>query len=163
MERSTSSTTILSRVLRAGDPPVAASICAACGTPGIKVGTRATRLGTIQKYYCKKCRRNFGASPMPRRRYSPAAILNAVTSYNLGRTIEQTRIHVSRLARGAVPASTLHAWIGQFASICTFARLRKRFSISPDTVLRTRTFEHKQEYKFAFHRLKPRWTLKTGH
>jgi len=53
-----------------------------------------------------------------------------------------------------VPTSTLHAWVGQFASVCTFTRLRKRFSLSPDEAIQSKTFDHKQEYKFAFHRLK---------
>src|SRR5712691_11077888 len=115
-----SSTTILDRVLRAGDAPVAASICATCGTIGLKAGSRNTRQGKIQKFYCRQCRRHFSAAPMPRRHYSPTAILTAVTSYNLGRTLEDTRTAVARRARVKVPPSTLHAWLGQFASVCTF-------------------------------------------
>jgi hypothetical protein len=53
-----------------------------------------------------------------------------------------------------VPTTTIHSWISQFASVCTFTRLRKKFSQSPDEVLQSRTFSHKQAYKFAFHRLK---------
>jgi hypothetical protein len=150
----TPSTTILNRVLRSGDPVPPASICPRCGGPGIKAGTRNTRQGRIQKFYCRICRRHFGASPIPRRQYSAAAILGAVTSYNLGRTLEETKAHVARHARVKVPTSTMHAWLVQFASVCTFAKLRKKFSLSPDEVIRSKIFDHKQEYKFAFHRLK---------
>jgi hypothetical protein len=146
--------TILKRVLRAGDPVAPASICPRCDGPGIKAGTRNTRQGRIQKFYCRTCRRHFGASPIPRRQYSASTILGAVTSYNLGRTLEETRVHVARHFRARVPHSTLHAWVGQFASVCTFAKLRKKFSLSPDEVIQSKTFNHKQEYKFAFHRLK---------
>jgi hypothetical protein len=148
------SNTILNRVLRTGDPVPPASICPRCGGPGIKAGTRNTRQGRIQKFYCRICRRHFGASPIPRRQYSAAAILGAVTSYNLGRTLENTRAHVAKHARVKVPTSTIHAWIGQFSSVCTFTKLRKKFSLSPDEVIHSKTFDHKQEYKFAFHRLK---------
>jgi hypothetical protein len=148
------STTTLNRVLRSGAAAPAASICIVCGTASLKAGTRKTRQGSIQRFYCRNCGRHFAASPMPRRQYSVAAILGAVTSYNLGRTLEATRAHVARHARVQVPASTLHAWIGQFASICTFTKLRKRFSLSPDEVIQSKTFDHKQAYKFAFHRLK---------
>jgi transposase-like protein len=153
MEQATS-TNILSRVLRAGDTPPAASICAACGTLGLKAGSRNTRLGRIQKFYCRQCRRHFSAAPLPRRQYPPSAILTALTSYHLGRTLADTRADVARRSRVNVPLSTLHAWIGQFAQVCTFTNLRKRYTLEPEEVLYSKTFVHKQEYKFAFHRLK---------
>ncbi len=145
--------TTLNRILKAGDL-TPASTCPRCGTRGIKAGTRNTRQGRIQKFYCRTCRRHFCASPIPRRQYSPTTILGALTAYNLGRTLEETSAHVARQARGRVPSSTIHAWIGQFASVCTFTRLRKRFSLSPDETLHAKTFDHQQEYKFALHRLK---------
>lgn len=148
------STTILNRVLHANERPSSESVCARCGGTGIKVGTRKTRQGKVQKFYCRHCRRHFCASPIPRRQYPPATILGAVTAYNLGRTLEDTRAHVATHSRIKVPLATIHAWIAQFSSICTFIRLRKKFSLSPDDVLQSRTFSHKQEYKFAFHRLK---------
>jgi len=36
----------------------------------------------------------------------------------------------------------------------TFTSLRKRYVQDPNEALHSRTFDHKQEYKFAFHRLK---------
>lgn len=59
---------------------------------------------------------------MPRRRYPPRAILEALIAYHLGHTIEATRAQVLKRTRTRVPASTLHSWIGQFASVCTFSR-----------------------------------------
>jgi len=153
MEPQTPST-ILDKVLHTNDRLSPASFCARCGGAGIKAGTRNTRQGRIQKFYCRKCRRHFCESPIPRRQYPPAAILRAVTAYNLGRTLEDTRAHVARHSRMTVPTTTIHAWVSQFSSVCTFTRLRKKFSLSPDEVLQSRTFSHKQEYKFAFHRLK---------
>lgn len=133
---------------------MAASTCRECGSPATKAGTRNTRHGNIQKFYCRRCNRHFCGSPIPRRQYSAATILGAVTAYNLGHTLEATKVHVARRFRTKVPTTTVHAWIKQFAPICTFTRLRKRFSLSPDEVLQSRTFSHKQEYKFAFHRMK---------
>jgi hypothetical protein len=77
-----------------------------------------------------------------------------VTAYNLGRTLDDTKDYIARRFRTTVPHSTIHSWVTQFASVCTFTRLRKNYSLSPDEVLQSRTFSHKQEYKFAFHRLK---------
>src|SRR2546425_1169635 len=123
MERPTSKT-ILDTVLRTKEPPAAASLCARCGHAGIKAGSRNTRQGKVQKFYCRSCGRNFCASPIPRRQYPPTVILGAVTAYNLGRTLENTRAHVAKHSRVKVPTATLHAWIAQFASVCTFTRLR---------------------------------------
>jgi hypothetical protein len=41
-----------------------------------------------------------------------------------------------------------------FTAVCTFSRFRRRYSFAEDDVLQTRTFSHKQEYKFKFNRLK---------
>jgi hypothetical protein len=93
-------------------------------------------------------------APLPRRQYSPRVVLEALTTYNLGRTIEETRRHITSRFHKAVPVSTLHSWLNQFASICTFHRIRRRFSLSEDEAILARTFEHQQEYKFRLHRLK---------
>ena len=90
--------------------------------------------------------------PIPKRQYPPRVILEAVTAYHLGHTLAGARAKVAR--RGKVPASTLHSWIGQFSPVCTFSRFRKRYSLSPDDVIHSKVFDHKQEYKFAIHRFK---------
>lgn len=154
METSTPTSTTLQRVLRTGDAPAAGSLCAICGTPGLKAGSRKTQRGRIQRFFCTTCKRHFSAAPLPHRRYSPAAILTALTAYNLGQSLDDARSEVARRVRVQVPPSTLHAWVGQFAPVCTFSRIRRRLVVGPESVLRSKTFDHQQEYKFAFHRLK---------
>jgi transposase-like protein len=153
-----SPTTILDRILSDhGSPapaPVFELVCPDCGKPGIKSGSRKTSRGRIQRLYCRPCGRNFCASPLPRRRYSAPTVLETVTAYNLGRTIADTKSYVARRFRTVVPHSTIHSWIGHFASLCTFSRFPKRYSFSEDEVIQSRTFSHRQEYKFKFHRLK---------
>lgn len=128
--------------------------CPRCEHAAIKSGTRNTRHGTIQKYYCLHCKTYFSASPIPRRRYAPAVILNAVTAYNLGNTLDSTCRQTARRFKIRVPSSTLHAWLNQFSKICTFIRYRRKFSFSEAKVIISRVFHHRQEYRFAFHRLK---------
>ena len=77
-----------------------------------------------------------------------------MTTYNLGRTIADTKNHIARRCRTTVPTSTIHSWLGHFASLCTFSRFRKRYTFSEEEVIQSRTFSHRQEYKFKFHRLK---------
>lgn len=128
--------------------------CPRCENASIKSGARKTRRGAIQKYYCAQCKKYFSASPIPRRRYAPAVILNAISAYNLGNTLAATRRRIARRFKVQVPVSTLHAWLSQFAEICTFIRYRRKFSFSEAEVVISRAFQHRQEYRFAFHRLK---------
>jgi hypothetical protein len=81
-------------------------------------------------------------------------MLTAITSYYLGHTIAEARALVLKQTRANVPLSTIHSWINQFASVCTFTRFRKRYSLSPEDVISSKMFDHKQEYKFGIHRFK---------
>lgn len=149
--------TILERILgtiRAKPPPVSEVLCPHCGKPGIKSGSRITKRGRIPRLYCQPCGRSFSASPVPRKHYSAPTVLEAVTAYNFGRTLQETQRHLARRLRATVPTSTIHSWLGHFASICTFSRFRKRYAFSEEETILTRTFSHKQEYRFKFHRLK---------
>ena len=149
--------TILDRILggnRKGPAPISEPVCPNCGKAGIKAGSRKTTRGRVQRLYCRPCDRLFCASPLPRRQYSPSTVLETVTAYTLGRTLADTQRHIARRFRTTVPHSTIHSWVVQFASVCTFSRFRKRYSFSEEETIRTRTFSHRQEYKFKFHRLK---------
>ena len=126
--------------------------CPKCGVRAAKEGVRRTSAGPIQKWYCPSCRSHFSESPIPRRQYAAKVILNAVTTYHLGHTLTATRQAIARRFKRQVPESTLRAWLRQFSALCTFATLRKKFSFSDPIV--ARTFHHRQEYCFGFHRLK---------
>ena len=128
--------------------------CPTCGKPAIHSGTRKTKQGAVQKYFCVHCKSYFSNAPIPRRRYSPAVILSAITAYNLGSTLDATRGEIARRFKVAVPQSTLHAWLNQFSNICTFIRYRRKFSLGNDAIV-SHVFRHNdQEYRFKFHRLK---------
>jgi hypothetical protein len=152
-----SSNTIIERILgdsHKGPAPISELVCPGCGKPGIKSGSRKTNRGKVQRLYCRPCNRTFCSSALPRKQYAASTILETVTAYNLGRTIADTKNYIARRFRTTVPLSTIHSWLGHFASVCTFSRYRKRYSFSEEQTIQTRTFSHKQEYKFKFHRLK---------
>jgi len=54
----------------------------------IKAGIRNTKQGTIQKYYCKTCRKYFTDKPQPHIQYPIKIILYALESYNRGYPVE---------------------------------------------------------------------------
>jgi hypothetical protein len=98
---------------------------------------------------------------MPRRHYAPAIILNAITAYNLGKTLAETKAYLLRRFKKDVPQSTLHAWLTQFKDTCTFVSYRKKYALSEETTIITKTFSHRQECQFALHRLKTNMFCKT--
>ena len=135
--------------------------CPNCGRPARKAGFRQTSRGPAQKLYCPHCGRSGTATPLPRRQYPPTVILTAVTQYNLGSTLAETCRIIRRRFKQDVPQSTLHSWLKEFESVCTFTPLRRKFAVSEEDTLLTKVFSHRQEYRFEFHRLKLNLLAKT--
>jgi len=129
--------------------------CLFCqGKNVVKAGQRFKREGRVQKYYCKNCRRYFCSSPMLHKTYSPAIILNGITLYNLGHKLDVAHKKLGSQFKQSVPKSTLHSWLKQYEDICTFVKYRRKFSFSPEEVIKERVFQHHQEYAFKMHHLK---------
>ncbi len=129
--------------------------CPFCeGQNTAKAGQRVKREGTVQKYFCKICKKYFSSSPMPHKTYSPKVILNGITYYNLGYKLDATCKKLNSQFKQKVPKGTLHSWIKQYEGICTFTKYRRKLSFSPEEVITEKVFKHHQEYAFKFHRLK---------
>lgn len=58
----------------------------------IKKGKRRTKLGLRQLYYCKNCKRGFVDSKLQYKTYGPKVIVNALSYYNLGKTLLKNQI-----------------------------------------------------------------------
>lgn len=134
------------------EPKTPCSFCE--GENTVKAGQRVKRETKAQKYFCKNCKKYFCSSLMPHKTYSPRTILNGITYYNLGYKLDATRKKLSSQFKQKVPKSTLHSWIKQYESICTFTKYRRKLSISPEEAITEKVFKHHQEYAFKFHRLK---------
>jgi transposase-like protein len=154
-----SNATSLGKLLAAGE--VREVRCPKCGGKAAKAGVRKTAQGPVRKYRCPHCKMFFSSAPMPHRSYAPSVILNAITEYDLGKTIAETKAYLLRRFRKDIPLSTLHSWISQFRGVCTFIGYRKKYSIVEEEVIVSKTFSHRQEYRFAFHRLKANMFCKT--
>ncbi len=93
--------------------------------------------------------------------YRPKVILNAITYYNTGHTLDETRRLVNRRYKTKVPLTTLHSWIKRYRGVCNFTKLRKRYRIDPENIIFEKRFEHQQVYEFKYHRLKLNIAAKT--
>jgi transposase-like protein len=56
----------------------------------VKTGTRRTREGKVQRYLCKSCNHTFTDRVISYVTYQPKIIFAAISTYNLGYTLEET-------------------------------------------------------------------------
>src|SRR5947208_1932011 len=102
--------------------------CPTCSSKRLaRKGIRRKKFEVVQLWQCTSCRRVFTPSPPELRgkTYPLRIILDAVTLYNLGYSLEQAGAAL-KVRRGIrVPPSTLSAWISEHRELTTYARLRE--------------------------------------
>ena len=132
-----------------------ATRCPKCSSPDtIRFGNRKAERGRLQTFMCKPCGFRFTVSPVKFVQYPPAAVATALESYNTGHTLVETAKIVAKRHRVKVPATTVHAWVKRYAPVCTFAQMRRQYSISPEDIIKSRKLEHGQVYNYRYHQLK---------
>jgi transposase-like protein len=124
----------------------------------IKKGTRAKKLERVPLYHCRACGCTFSAGPLAIRNktYPLPEILEALTLYNRGSTLENTAAKISSRYGHRVAASTISRWLSEHSTLASFRRLRARARrlFSPTRIIRAQKLYHRQVYEFAYHRAK---------
>ena len=121
----------------------------------IRYGLRRSKYKEVQRFQCRKCKHTFSTEPLKRTSYPPEIIISAISKYNLGTTIAQTKKSIYRKFKTKVPKTTIQSWLERYADICTFTTtLRKQFDLDPNTIIRSKKFYHQQVYEFKYHTLK---------
>lgn len=120
----------------------------------VRAGFRKTTQSQIQRYKCKSCQKSFSIKPLPRTSYPPKIIFSAISTYNLGHSPIDTIKIINRRFKTQIPKSTLFSWLARYKDICTFARLRKHYTIDPKEIIFSKKFHHQQVYEFKYHKLK---------
>ena len=145
----------MTRRVTENDPP-AKPRCPHCRKTSnvIKTGFRETRSGPNQRYRCRACRRSFTGRPVKNIMYPPEVISNAMTLYNLGYTKPEVAGILSRKYRVRVPVQTIHSWTRRYQDICTFIKIRKKYTLDPKNTIKSKKLHHVQVYDFKFHDLK---------
>jgi len=82
--------------------------------------------------------------------------LNAISTFNLGYTLEQTKKEIARRFHIKVPTSTIHSWIREYSNVCTFVKIREsaRKMFKPEKIIISLKLNHNQVYNFKLHRAK---------
>ncbi|MCL4374505.1 hypothetical protein M1523_01450 [Patescibacteria group bacterium] len=140
-----------------------------------KRGFRQKKLERVQLYLCLSCKKTFTPHLTRGKHYPLAVMLDAVSIYNLGYSLEQTcrivnerssadlnrsckRVPAAVLEkreRGVQP-STLSNWLSETAELCRFARMREYAmkKYLPKEMVIHATLAHRQLYRYRFHRAK---------
>ena len=131
--------------------------CPACRAAYvIKKGKRKNRLQTIPLFQCNECGHRFVGDAGKHKTYPLKTILEAVSTFNLGHSLNATQSILRRRAHLDIPERTIRSWVSQYRPFTTYARTRaaakRRFNASD--IIRTRLLEHRQVYRFQVHEAK---------
>jgi DNA-directed RNA polymerase subunit RPC12/RpoP len=137
-------------------PPERCTYCNS--TRLVKKGTRKKKLERVPLYRCRACGRTFAAGPLAIRNkiYPLPEILEALTLYNRGNTLEDTARKISSRYGHRVAPSTISRWLSEHPALTSYRRLRARGRqlFLPARVIRAQKLYHRQVYEFAYHRAK---------
>ena len=154
------------------------TLCPYCDSADfVKRGIRQKKHEAVQLYLCRNaaCGRTFTAERVKGKRFPLAVILEGISYYNLGLSLEQTcqllekkfgnskgqtlnpNSQGSTLNAFTAPTSaTLASWVSEYAPLCRFERMRpyaiKLFT--PHKMIEVVTMAHRQLYRFRYHRAK---------
>ena len=136
-----------------------AELCPYClSTDFVKRGTRKNKNQTVQLYVCRNagCGRTFTAQDIKGKHFPLHIIIESMSYYNLGFTLEET-CQIIRKKFGIAPeTATLSDWINEYKSLCRYERLRP-YAIKmckPQDTVEVVTMAHRQLYRFRYHRPK---------
>ena len=126
----------------------------------VKRGVRNKKHEVVQLYLCRNvaCGRTFTAERVKGKRFPLQVILEGISYYNLGLTLEQTCHILQQKFGDAAPVSTsaLGRWIEEYKPICRFERMRP-YAIKlfpPQKMIEVVSMAHRQLYRFRYHRAK---------
>jgi transposase-like protein len=131
--------------------------CPYCNSKFIKKeGKRKLKLLMVQKYRCLGCKKYFAKKNIKYKSYPERIVLNAMSTYNLGYTLEQTKKEMAKRFHIKIPESTIHSWVKDYSEVCRFTRLRKQLIglHIPEQMIFSQNLQHKQIYKYQLHRVK---------
>lgn len=131
--------------------------CPSCSSKNIvKAGKKRLKQQTAQRYKCAFCNKYFSDKQLKYKTYNQKIILNSISIYNLGNTLEQTKNTIAKKFKISVPITTIQSWIKEYSGICTFARLRKEAIqlYKPLDMIFSQKLQHNQVYNFLLHKAK---------
>lgn len=151
--------TPIPRVARAPHTSKVPETCPHCdGRALTRRGSRKKKFEIVQLWRCASCKRTFTPAPAALRNktYPLRTIIDALTTYSLGYSTEETVARVKSKSGRKIAPSTLTSWIAEYADLMSYRRLRDdgRHRFPPPQTIRSIKLYHRQVYSYALHRPK---------
>lgn len=149
----------LPRAARAPHSSKVPDACPHCGSHVLtRRGTRKKKLEIVQLWRCSSCKRTFtpGPAAIRNKTYPLRTVIDALSTYSLGYSLEDTAARIKSKSGRHVAASTVESWVKQHRELMSYLRLRDagRHLFPPAQTIRAIKLYHRQIYQFAFHRPK---------
>jgi transposase-like protein len=147
------------RAARAPHTSKVPEACPHCGGRALtRRGTRKKKFEIVQLWRCASCKRMFTPAPAALRNktYPLRVIIDALTTYSLGYSHEETLRRMKAKTGRVISDSTLSGWIAEHNDLMSYRRLRDagRRRFPPEQTVRSIKLYHRQVYRYAFHRPK---------
>lgn len=119
-------------------------------------GTRKTKYEIRQLFRCNGCQKVFTPQKVKGHSFPLKVILDGLTFYNTGFTLEASCGLLKERFGLAVKPSTLADWVKEFEPLSTYARMREHSLklFTPSQVVRSVKLYHRQVFNFLYHRAK---------
>src|SRR5712692_11701426 len=119
----------------------------------VRKGKRRNRLRTLQIFQCVECLIRFTAEAGKSKTYPLKAILDAVSTFNLGHALTDAQRILRQRTHLQMPERTIRRWLEEYKPLTSYARLRTagKKLFHPDAIIRSFTLYHQQVYRFQVH------------
>ncbi|MEI6280936.1 MAG: PD-(D/E)XK nuclease family protein [bacterium] len=136
-----------------------ADLCPYCQSKNfVKRGLRQNQYQSVQLYLCKneECGRTFTAQDVKGKHFPLNVVIEAMSYYNLGFSLEETCRIINKKFNVAPDAATLSEWVKEYAELCRYERLRPYATkmCKPKDTIEVVSMAHRQLYRFRYHRPK---------
>jgi ATP-dependent exoDNAse (exonuclease V) beta subunit len=132
-------------------------ICPQCQSKyTVRKGKRRNRLRTLQVFQCGECLSRFTGAAGKSKTYPLKAILDAVSTFNLGHALTDAQRILRQRTHLQLPERTIRRWLEEYKPLTSYARLRNAGQklFHPDAIIRSFTLFHQQVYRFQVHQAK---------
>ena len=131
--------------------------CPYCRSENIvKRGFRKKKREEVQLYLCRTCNKVFTANITKGRHYPVSLILDGLSLYYLGYSLEKACQYLNKKSNFSVYPATLLGWINEYREFCPFSRMRyfalKKYN--PKNMVVYATLAHQQLFRYRLHRAK---------
>ncbi len=137
------------------------TVCPYCNSNNfVRRGTRKKKHEVVQLYMCRAegCGRTFTSERVKGKRYPLKVIIEGISYYNLGLSLEQTVKLLQKKFGEQAPQTTsaLGSWVEQYKPLCRYERMRPYAVklLPPAEMVEVVSMAHRQLYRFRYHRAK---------